>query len=82
MKKIISKHIEQGNIIISDLWPTFNFLDDANSGYRHITHNHSNGSFGVGVNSSAYIENSLSNLKDKIKKHNIITFQIVILFYS
>ena len=24
MKKIISKHIEQGNIIISDLWPAKN----------------------------------------------------------
>ena len=73
MKKIISKHIEQGNIIISDLWPAYNFLDDTNSVYRHITHNHLNGSFGVVANSSAYIENSWANLKDKIKKlyHNI-----------
>ena len=68
MKKIISKYIEQGNIIISDPWPAYNFLDDANSDYRHITHNHSIGSFGVGSNSSAYIENSWANLKDKIKK--------------
>ena len=67
MKKIISKHIEQGNIIISDLWPAYNLLDDANSGYRHITHYHSNGSFGVLANSSVYIENTRANSKDKKK---------------
>ena len=57
MEKIIYKYVEQGNIIISDLCPAFNFLDDINSGYRHITHNHSTESFGVGPNSSSYIEN-------------------------
>ena len=50
MKKIISKHIEQGNIIISDLWKAYNFLDDAKSGYRNITQNHYIGSFGIGSN--------------------------------
>ena len=68
IKKIITKHIDKGNIIISDSWPSYNWLDDLNNGYVHIKHNHSTGIFGSGLNSSSIIENTWANLKQKIKK--------------
>ena len=54
----------KGNIIHTDLWPGYNFLTNSNSGYQHITSNHSIMQFGL----TAQIESILGNLKDIIKK--------------
>ena len=71
-KKIIGKHCQTGNIIISDSWPAYNWLDDIHSGYQHVKHNHSIGSFGNSINSSSYIENTWANIKNKSKNLNHI----------
>ena len=80
MKKIIYKHAEHGNIIISDLWLAYNFLDVINSVYCHITHNLSTGLFGVWPNSSSLIKNCRANLKEKIKKiyHSIPNLNFIL----
>ena len=51
MRKIITKHNDRGNIIITDSWPAYNWLDDINNGYGyvHIKHNHSTGIFCFGL---------------------------------
>ena len=41
LKMIIAKHLRKGKIIYKDLWPGYNFLTNSNSGYQHITSNHS-----------------------------------------
>ena len=73
LKKFIEKYIGKGNTIVSDGWPAYSFLDQANSGYDHDTHNHGHGDFGFGLNSTSSIESLWSSLKSKIKKtyHNI-----------
>lgn len=53
IRKIISKHIDKVNIIISDSSPTYNWLDDLNNEYVHIKHNHSTG---AGLDSTSIIE--------------------------
>ena len=47
MKEIIIKHAGEGNIINSDSWSAYNFLDNSDSGYQHNVYNHSNGIFGL-----------------------------------
>ena len=81
MKKIIIiKHNDIGNIIITDSWLAYNWLDELNNGYVNIKYNHSTGGFSSGLNSSSIIESAWANLKEKIKKF-IIKYQIKILFY-
>ena len=46
LKNIIEKHIKGGNIIYTDCWNGYNFLNNINSNYVYITFNHSNGHFG------------------------------------
>ena len=53
--KIISKHIASGNFIITDGWSDYNYLDNDNSGYANIKHNHG-GDFGLGRESTSHIE--------------------------
>jgi len=40
-KKIIGKHCYPGNIIISDSWPSYNWLDIIHRGNQHVKNNHS-----------------------------------------
>jgi len=56
LKKFIYKYIQKGNNIVSDQWPGYNFLSLPDSGYRHFSHNHSNGAFGFGLQSTSHIE--------------------------
>ena len=62
------KHVSSGNYIISDNWGAYDWLDDIQYGYHHIKHYHSQGSFGTRIISTSFIENTLANLKDKIKR--------------
>ena len=48
-EKIIRTHVKRGNIIVSDAWAAYSWLDDANSGYIHHVHNHGHGDFGFGI---------------------------------
>lgn len=50
LKLFVEKYIGKGNTIISDGWPGYAFLDHANSGYSHDTHNHGHGNFGFDLN--------------------------------
>ena len=54
MKKIISTHVKKGNIIVSDAWAAYSWLDDMNSGYIHHVHNHGHGDFGFGIDSTSH----------------------------
>ena len=48
ISKFIKTFIFPGNTIIADSWAGYNWLNDINSRYRHISFNHSNGSFFLG----------------------------------
>ena len=56
IKKIIKAHIATGNIITSEGWGGYSWIDQPFSGYIHSTHNHGNGDFGTGVESTSHIE--------------------------
>ena len=67
ISKFIKKFILPGNIIISDSWGGYNWLNHPNSGYKHISFNHSSGSFGSGLTSTSHMESIWSIIKAKIK---------------
>ena len=60
--------MQTGNIIISDAWRGYLFLDRPNSGYIHHTYNHGHGNFGMGNDSTSHIEGIWSEIKFLIKK--------------
>ena len=66
LKKFVHKYIPKGNHIVSDGWAGYHFLDLPNSGYRHFSHNHGEGSFGLGLQSTSHIESIWGVLKQKI----------------
>ena len=43
IKTIIKTHIQTGNIIVSDSWSGYHWLDEPFSGYIHSIHNHEDG---------------------------------------
>lgn len=52
-KLFITNHIKKQNIVITDGWPYYGFLDNPNSNYNHGTHVHSpEGNFGFGSHST------------------------------
>ena len=79
LEKFNRMNIEEGNHIITDSWLGYNFMNRPNSGYIHISHNHSNGIFGLGAQSTSHIEGLWSILKNKIKSsyHVIPTKNII-----
>ena len=72
IEKFIQIYIEKGNTIVSDMWGGYRFLDEVNSGYTHISHNHHNGIFGTGLQSSSHIEAIWNIIKSKIKNNYVI----------
>ena len=46
IKKFVQDYIENGNTIITDVWRSYNFLDNADSEIQHLVHNHGKGVFG------------------------------------
>ena len=40
MKTIIHRHAKEGNFIVNDSWPDYNFIDAPNSHYIYHTYNH------------------------------------------
>ena len=67
MKNIINRYIPKGNIIVTDDFASYRWLDDPSSGYAHSVHNHGHGNFGSGLDSTSHIEALWSNLKSLIK---------------
>ena len=67
LKTIITKHVLPGNNIVTVSWPGYNFLNDNDSGYIHIVHNHSIGHFGSGIESTSIIESIWGQIKSKNK---------------
>ena len=67
MKNIINRYIPRGNIIVTDDFSSYRWLDDPSSGYVHSVHNHGHGNFGSGLDSTSHIEALWSNLKSLIK---------------
>ncbi len=63
MKTIIEKHIGKGNIINTDSWSAYNFLDNIDSGYLHNAYNHNRGIFRL----TSRIESIWHEIKEKIK---------------
>ena len=64
-----------------DSWSGYNFLDMPNSGYVHLKHNHSGAQFGLGLESTSYIESLRAILKQKIKStYNVIPFKNIFHF--
>ena len=50
LRRFITTYIEPGNTIISDGWQGYNWLNDANSGFNHLTFIHGQGQWGVVFN--------------------------------
>ena len=68
IKNFINNHIKINNNIITDGWPSYNYLDLPNSGYTHERFIHGpNGNFGFGQHSTSQIEGVWSTLKSYIK---------------
>ena len=68
IKKFINKFVDKGNTIISNGWSSYNYLDNPDSGYIHVKHIHSAGSFGAGILSTSHIESIWAQIKSKIKE--------------
>jgi hypothetical protein len=66
LRKLVFNFISKGNIIITDGWSGYNFLN-LNLDYEYIIHNHGGGDFGFGITSTSYIESLWSNIQSKIK---------------
>ena len=47
LKALKEKHIGIGNIVYTDSWDGYNFLNRPNSGYNHNVVKHSHGIFGL-----------------------------------
>ena len=68
LKAIIEKHVKKGNIIISDSWAGYNFLNSFASGYTHHIYNNGHENFGHGIYSTNRIESIWAEIKALIKK--------------
>ncbi len=69
LKKFITVYVPNGSNIVTDQWVGYYFLDRNNSGYTYFTHNHGGRDFGMGIESTSYIETLWSILKSKNKKY-------------
>lgn len=67
LRTFVTTYIEQGNTIISEGWQGYNWLNDANSGFNHLTFIHGQGQWGSGIQSTAHIESVWSFIKNNIK---------------
>lgn len=73
MKNYITSLIPKGNKIINNVSTYYNWLNDADNGYKHSVHNHRHRNFGDGLDSTSHIEQLWHNLKYNItSNYNII----------
>lgn len=71
LEKIIRHHIGRGNTIITDGWPSYSWLNQNNSGYRHIVHIHGRRDFGFGEQSTSHVESIWSDIKRLFSKYYV-----------
>ena len=82
METFIKKYIPLGNTIINDWFSSYNFLVQFWSGYNYIKHLHGGGDFGLGLQSTSYIESLWSQIKGIIKSsYYSIPLKIFNVFY-
>jgi len=81
LKTFISKFIPTGNIIISDAWSGYSFLNAANSGYIHSIHVHGHNDFGLGFDSTSHVESVWGILKHELKSLNTTIRYHIFLFF-
>ena len=67
IKAFISRHVKKGNKIFTDGWPSYDYLDEHDSDYTSYRHNHGQGDFGYGLESTSHIEGLWANLQAIIK---------------
>ena len=67
IKAFISRHVKKGNKICTDGWPSYDYLDEPDSDYIRYKHNHGQGDFGYGLESTSHIEGLWANLQAIIK---------------
>jgi len=75
IKKIILHHIGIGNNVITDGWPSYNWLSSFN--YHHIRHIHGRNDFGYGMESTSHIEQIWHQLKILIERLYIAVNPII-----
>ena len=68
----LTKYVCPGNTIITNQWAGYEWLNNPQSGYSHISFHHGNGSFGSGLQSTSHIEAIWNIIKDKIKNNYYI----------
>lgn len=75
LRNFITRYIQRGNTIISDGWNGYMWLNNANTGYNHISFIHGQGNWGYGNTSTSHIESVWAYLKKSIKTmyHNMPT---------
>lgn len=56
LKKIVTKHVKVDNILVTDQWPCYIWINYPNSGYIHSVHNHGHDDFCRGLESTSNIE--------------------------
>ena len=67
LKKIVTKHVKVGNIIVTGQWAGCIWIGYLNSEYMHSVHNQGHGDFGIGLESTNNIEQVCAHLKGIIK---------------
>ena len=73
LKIFISNHIAPGTHIVTDGWPTYDFLDGYDSFWTSEKHLHAQGVRGYGEHSTSKIEVTWSHIKNQITSiYNII----------
>ena len=73
LKTFIINHIVPGTHIVTDGWPSYDFLDGYDSVWTHEIHLHAQGDWGYGEHSTSKIEVTWSRIKNQITSiYNII----------
>ena len=68
LNNFIRSLIQPGNVIVSEGWSTYSFLNNINSGYNNLTFNHGHGNFGHGINTTSHIEGFYGFMKNTMIK--------------
>ena len=82
LMKFIFNYKKEGNNLIADGWPSYNFLDSPNVNYSHKVHVHGrNGLYGLGIYSTSAIKGLWGTLRNNITKiYNSIPSKDFILY--
>jgi len=68
LKRFVEGYVKKRIIIVIDRWLGYSFINQANSGYQHLSFNHGYGLFGKGINTTSHTESFWAFLKSTLKK--------------